>query len=132
MTGQRLLAVSERWVKLLLALYPGRFREEVGAQVMEAYRDRCRAALEDGGTPALALVWLRAGIDSLRNGPSEMVSPRRGSAASSRNAEIGRAAAHGIARCSRTPWGTPAGLRPRGIGSRTPIRDLRTRTDTIR
>ena len=75
MNGRRLLVASECWVKLLLAIYPRRFREEVGAQVVEAYRDRCRAALRDGGPPALAVVWLRAGIDSVRNGPGERVRP---------------------------------------------------------
>ncbi len=51
MNRRRLLVASECWVKLLLALYPRRFREEVGAQVVEAYRDRCVPLLEMEARP---------------------------------------------------------------------------------
>ena len=66
---------SERWLRLLLHLYPADFRDEMGRGLMEAYRDRCRTALRDGGIGSLARVWLRALADSLRNGFGERLRP---------------------------------------------------------
>ena len=40
---------SERWLRLLLRLYPADFRDEMGEALVETYRDRCRAAARDGG-----------------------------------------------------------------------------------
>jgi putative ABC transport system permease protein len=71
----RWLAWSERWLRLLVRLYPPDFRDELGEAVIEAYRDRCRAALRSGGVAALTVVWTRALMDSLRNGPGERVRP---------------------------------------------------------
>ena len=45
MSEQRWLDVSDRWLRLLLRLYPADFRDELGGPLREAYRDRCRAAL---------------------------------------------------------------------------------------
>lgn len=75
MTGDRLMAVSERWFRLLLRFYPPDFRDEMGDAVVEAYRDRAREALLRGGVIRLAAVWLRALLDSLRNGPGERARP---------------------------------------------------------
>jgi putative ABC transport system permease protein len=75
MSEQRWLGMSERWLRLLLWLYPADFREEMGEEVVEAYRDRCRAALRRGGILALGWVWLRALADSVRNGLGERVWP---------------------------------------------------------
>jgi putative ABC transport system permease protein len=75
MNEPRLLGASERWFRLLLRLYPVDFREDMGDALVEAYRDRCRSALRAGGVVALAGVWLRALVDSLRNGPGERVHP---------------------------------------------------------
>ena len=47
----------------------------MGDAVVEAYRDRARDALRRGGIRRLALVWMRALADSLRNGPGERVRP---------------------------------------------------------
>jgi putative ABC transport system permease protein len=47
----------------------------MGRGVVEAYRDRCRAALQRHGVMALLAVWLRALVDSLRNGLGERMSP---------------------------------------------------------
>jgi putative ABC transport system permease protein len=72
---ERWLGASERWLGLVLRLYPADFRDELGEALVEAYRDRCRAALRRGGGVALASVWLRALADSLRNGLAERVRP---------------------------------------------------------
>ncbi|HEY4219166.1 MAG TPA: ADOP family duplicated permease [Gemmatimonadaceae bacterium] len=65
---------SDRWVRLLLRLYPSDFRDEMGDAFVEAYHDRCRAAAERG-RGALAAVWLRALVDSLWNGVGERLRP---------------------------------------------------------
>ena len=100
MSEQRWLTISDRWVRLLLRLYPSDFREEMGDAVVEAYRDRCRAALRDGGKGALAWVWLRALTDSLRNGFAEQVRPARGVP---RNGSFGRDAQMVVRRLTRAP-----------------------------
>ena len=66
---------SAAWTRLLLRLYPAHFREEMGEEVVEAYRDRARSALDRGGVPALLGVWLRALADSVRNGLGERLRP---------------------------------------------------------
>jgi len=75
MKGDRLMAVSERWFRLLLRLYPVNFRDEMGDGVVETYRDRARDALNRGGIIRLVVVWMRAFMDSLRNGPGERARP---------------------------------------------------------
>jgi putative ABC transport system permease protein len=75
MTTDRLVNVSERWFRLLQRLYPPDFRDEMGDAMVETYRDRARDALRRGGVLRLALVWMRALADSLRNGPGERARP---------------------------------------------------------
>src|SRR5262245_38376119 len=75
MTRNRMLNLSERWFRLLQRLYPPDFRDEMGIAVVEAYMDRARDALKDGGTMPLIALWFRALIDSLRNGAAERVRP---------------------------------------------------------
>jgi predicted permease len=75
MSVERLLHVSEGWFRLLLRLYPRDFRDEMGEGLLEAYRDRAREALRRGGVLSLGLVWFRALVDSLRNGPGERARP---------------------------------------------------------
>ena len=70
-----LINLSERWFRLLLRLYPPDFRDDMGEGLVEAYRDRARDTLERRGAIALALLWVRALIDSLRNGPGERTRP---------------------------------------------------------
>ena len=72
---RRWAAASERWLRLLLRLSPADFRDEMGDALVEAYRDRCRAAVQRGGGAALAGVWLQAAADSLRNGLGERARP---------------------------------------------------------
>ncbi len=84
--SDRLVDISERWFRLLQRLYPPDFRDDMGDAVVDTYRDRARAALNRGGSGSaagigiggvmrLAVVWMRAFFDSLRNGPGERVRP---------------------------------------------------------
>ena len=75
MTRNRMLNLSERWFRLLQRLYPTDFRDEMGAAVVEAYMDRARDALKKGGRVRLIALWVRALIDSLRNGVAERARP---------------------------------------------------------
>jgi putative ABC transport system permease protein len=100
MSDERWLARSERWSRLLLRLYPPHFREELGEELVEAYRDRARAALRRGGVVSLAWVWLRALGDSLRNGPGERLRP---SIAWRRMGNWGRDSELVLRRLSRAP-----------------------------
>jgi putative ABC transport system permease protein len=75
MNEQRWLSRSERWLRILLRLYPVDFRDEMGDALVYTYRERCRAALRTGGTLGLMRVWLRALWDSWRNGIGERVGP---------------------------------------------------------
>ncbi len=75
MTRHRLMQLSVRWFTLLQRLYPTDFREEMGNAVVEAYMDRARNTVNNGGTIALVGLWLRALLDSLRNGAGERVRP---------------------------------------------------------
>src|SRR5262245_31332975 len=74
MKSDRVMNASERWFRLLLRFYPAGFREEMGEAFVETYRDRSRDAF-NGGSLRLAGVWLRALLDSLRNGLGERVRP---------------------------------------------------------
>jgi putative ABC transport system permease protein len=75
MRGERLMNASERWFRRLLRLYPVDFRDEMGEAVVETYRDRARQALSYGGVIRLAVVWMRALLDALRNGLGERMRP---------------------------------------------------------
>ena len=74
MTRDSLMSLSERWFRLLQRVYPPDFRDEMGRAVVEAYMDRARDATKRGGTQ-LAMVWVRALADSIRNGLAERVRP---------------------------------------------------------
>jgi putative ABC transport system permease protein len=75
MTSDRWLYLSEGWFRLVERLYPRDFRDEMGGALVEAYRDRARDALINGGAFRLAALWLRALLDSVRNGAAERMSP---------------------------------------------------------
>ncbi|HXW05061.1 MAG TPA: ABC transporter permease [Vicinamibacterales bacterium] len=75
MSVDRLLSISQRWFRLLLGLYPPDFRDDMGEALVEAYRDRAREAFARRGIRGLALLWVRALVDALRNGPGERVRP---------------------------------------------------------
>lgn len=75
MTHNRMLNLSERWFRLLHRLYPPDFRDEMGNAVVEAYMDQSRDALKNGGRIRLIALWVRAFVDSLRNGAAERARP---------------------------------------------------------
>lgn len=79
MKRDQMLRASERWFRLLLRLYPGDFRDEMGTAMTDAYRDRARHALDSGSSGRLigrlAGVWGEALSDSLRNGLGERFRP---------------------------------------------------------
>ena len=75
MISDRLVDVSERWFRLLQRLYPPDFRDDMSDAVVETYRDRARDALRRGGIFRLAILWMRALVDSLRNGAGERARP---------------------------------------------------------
>jgi len=72
---ERLLIVSQRWFHMLQRFYPPDFRDNMGAAVVEAYRDRAREALQHGGAARLAILWVRALADAVRNGLGERARP---------------------------------------------------------
>jgi len=69
------MRASERWFRLLLRLYPSDFRDEMGGDLIETYRDRTGEAFKRGGVLGLVAVWCRALLDSLRNGRGERLRP---------------------------------------------------------
>jgi putative ABC transport system permease protein len=75
MNEQRWLAKSERWLRILLRLYPVDFRDEMGNAVVNTYLERCRTALRTRGTLALMRIWIRALWDSSINGIGEHLRP---------------------------------------------------------
>jgi putative ABC transport system permease protein len=75
MTRSRMLQMSERWFRLLERFYPPDFRDEMGGAVVEAYMDRARAVLTNRGKIHVVALWLRALVDTLRNGPAERARP---------------------------------------------------------
>ncbi len=100
MSEARWLKATERWLSLLLWLYPTDFREEMGPALVEAYRDQARRALRSGGRSGLARVWLRALADSLRNGLGERLRP---AIRWRRTGDWGRDAEHVLRRLVRAP-----------------------------
>ena len=75
MTHERLLALSVRWFRLLLALYPATFRDDMGEAILTIYRQRAIDALRRGGRPRLLAVCVRAFVDAAWNGPAEHLRP---------------------------------------------------------
>lgn len=100
MSSPRWMALSERWFRLVVRLYPADFRDDMGNGVVETYLDRAREALNRGGVMRLIGVWLRALVDSLRNGPGERAHP---AAAWRRSGNWGRDAELATRRLLRAP-----------------------------
>lgn len=60
---ERVLTISERVYKALLAVYPKGFREEYGPQMVRDFRDLCLEELESGGVAGFARLWGRTALD---------------------------------------------------------------------
>ena len=75
MTDERLVALSVRWFRLLLSLYPADFRDEMGETIVAVYRDRAAAAWRRHGVAGLLAVCVRAFVDAGWNGPAEHLRP---------------------------------------------------------
>jgi putative ABC transport system permease protein len=75
MTGGARSTWSDRWFRLLLRVYPTDFREEMGDALVDTYRRRAEAALNQGGRLRVSGIWIAALIDSLRNGLGERLRP---------------------------------------------------------
>jgi putative ABC transport system permease protein len=110
---RRLVQASDRWLRLLLRLYPADFRDEMGEALLETYRDRCRAAVRDGGVAALAGVWLRALADSAGNGLGERLRPAVGWR---RSGNWGRDTERAVRRLVRAPLFTLSMLATLTVG----------------
>ncbi len=61
--------VAERAYRLLLALYPAAFRDELGDAMVEFFRDRLRHARARHGLRGVLALWLRVLGDTARNAP---------------------------------------------------------------
>ncbi|MES2522662.1 MAG: ADOP family duplicated permease [Gemmatimonadota bacterium] len=110
---QRLARVSERWLRLLLRLYPVDFRDEMGEALVETYRDRCRNALRHRGMGALAGVWMQSLADSTRNGIGERLRP---SVDWRRGGDWGRDVERAVRRLLRAPLFTLSMLVTLAVG----------------
>lgn len=59
------VSFSAKAYRRLISLYPERFRDRFGEEMLLLFRDQCRAAAREGGRAGLAKVWLRTGLDLL-------------------------------------------------------------------
>jgi putative ABC transport system permease protein len=100
----------------MLRFYPADFRDEMGEAFIEAYRDRCRAAVRRAGISALALVWIGGFIDSVRNGLGERLRP---AIAWRRSGNWGLDAERAVRRLTRAPvfTATMVGTLTVGLGA---------------
>lgn len=62
----RSVRVSIRLYRLLLRLYPGRFRRQFGSEMTELFEDLAREALEKRSGVGLLLMWFRILLDTFR------------------------------------------------------------------
>lgn len=76
-SSRRLLGLSERGYRALLAAYPPGFRRAYGPWLAQLFRDCCRAALRERGIAGLIAVWTRALLDLARTAPQERALERR-------------------------------------------------------
>ncbi len=66
--------MTDRYFRILLRLYPQDFRDEMGEALVATYEECARDARQRGRM-AVAGVWLRALLDSVRNGLGERLNP---------------------------------------------------------
>lgn len=79
----RLLALSDRCYRALLAAYPPAFRAAYGPWLAQIFRDCCRDALRARGIFGLLVVWRRALLDLARTAPVERALATRENTAAS-------------------------------------------------
>ena len=65
--------LSVRVYSTLLAAYPGRFRAEYGAPMLQVFRDVCRREYRRGGLTGIAALWLRTTLDLVRTTVEEHI-----------------------------------------------------------
>lgn len=68
---RNLLDVSVSAYSILLALYPSDFRRDFGQHMVQVFRDVCRDAYRQGGSPGLMMWWLTTLFDLLKTVISE-------------------------------------------------------------
>ena len=96
----RSLRAAERWLRLVVRLYPADFRDEMGEAFVETYRDRCRSAQDRAGAAGVVSVCVRALLESLVNGVAERARP---AAAWRRSGNWGRDTERALRRLVRAP-----------------------------
>ncbi|HKS28202.1 MAG TPA: hypothetical protein VJS44_10300 [Pyrinomonadaceae bacterium] len=64
-------SLSELFYALLLAAYPQEFRREYGREMLQVFRDCCRAETERSGRLGAMRVWARTALDLARTAPVE-------------------------------------------------------------
>jgi hypothetical protein len=57
---------SVRLYRALVAAYPAEFRREYGEPMVQAFRDSCRRAIQEGGGLALLALWGRIFVDTFK------------------------------------------------------------------
>jgi hypothetical protein len=62
----RLISLSASVYRALLAAYPAQFKSEYGSHMAQVFRDCCRQAYQEGGTPSLLALWMRTTLDYLK------------------------------------------------------------------
>lgn len=71
---------SERVYEALLLVYPKRFRDAYGPQMVQVFGDLCREEWERAGLVGLVLLWARTVLDLLRTAASERTRTAPGAA----------------------------------------------------
>nr|MDQ3420623.1 hypothetical protein [Acidobacteriota bacterium] len=94
------IRVADRWLRLVVRLYPADFRDEMGEAFVETYRDRCRSAHDGAGAAGVVSVCIRALLESLVNGLAERFRP---AAAWRRSGNWGRDTERALRRLVRAP-----------------------------
>ena len=67
----RSLIVSARLYQALLRIYPSQFRRDYGGPMLQVFRDCCRQAFQETGTPGLLIVWMRTILDAAQSALEE-------------------------------------------------------------
>ena len=77
-TPAPIVSLSSQFYGLLLIAYPSHFREEYGHHMAEVFRDCCRDAQRQHGTPGVIGLWLPTLGDLAATAVVEHISERSG------------------------------------------------------